>query len=80
MSASLKNLGIFLIQGQRSISGSNMIIQQIKVGTSVLHKFHCEFACAIHFLNYFNYSRSSSRSKGQFRNQVKENIIFTKKS
>ena len=49
MSASLKNLGIFLIQGQRSISGSNMIIQQIKVGTSVLHKFHCEFACAIHF-------------------------------
>ena len=40
MSASLKNLGIFLIQGQRSISKSNMMFQQMKLGTSVIPQFH----------------------------------------
>ena len=41
MSASLKNLGIFFhIQGQRSISRSNMIFQQMKRGTSEIPQFY----------------------------------------
>ena len=40
----------------------------------------CDFDSAMYFLNYFNYPRSSSRSKGQFQGQVKGDIIFTKTS
>ena len=40
MSASLKCVGIFLIQGQRSILRSNMIFQQVKLGASVIPHFY----------------------------------------
>ena len=40
MSASLKSLDIFQIHGQMSISMSNMILQQMKRGTSVIPQLH----------------------------------------
>ena len=40
MSASLENLCFLYIEGQRSISRSNMIFQQMKLGTSVIPHFH----------------------------------------
>ena len=40
--------------------------------------FSCNFDWKIHFLYYFHDSRSSSMSKGQFKGQIIENMIFTK--
>ena len=42
--------------------------------TSIL----CDFDWKTHFCYYFNNSRSSSRSKGQFQGQIVENVIFNK--
>ena len=42
--------------------------------------FSCDFDWAIHFLYYFNDSRSSSRSKTQFQGQIGKNTIFIKYS
>ena len=53
-----------------NMSRSNMIFQQMKPGTSVIPHFSCDFDWAIHFLYYFDDSRSSSRSKDNFK--VKE--------
>ena len=80
MSSSLKSLGIFL----HSRSKVNFKVKydfstneaRNKCNTSI----PCDFDWAIHFWNYFNYSRSSSRSKGQFQGQIKGDIIFTKKT
>ena len=40
--------------------------------------FSCDFDWAIHFLYYFDDSRSSSRSKRQFQGQRTKNTIFNK--
>ena len=40
--------------------------------------FSCDLDWAIHFLYYFDDSRSSSRSKRQFQGQISKNTIFTK--
>ena len=51
-----------------------MIFRQIKVGTSVIPLFR------VIFLYYFHDSRSSLMSKGQFKGEIIENMIFTIKS
>ena len=40
--------------------------------------FSCDFDWAIHFLYYFDDSKSSSRSKRQFQGQRSKNTIFNK--
>ena len=42
--------------------------------------FSCNFHWKIHFLHYFNVSRSFSRSKGQFQGRQWKNIIYKKLS
>ena len=54
-----------------NISRSNMIFQQMKPRT-------CDFDWAIHFLYYFDDSRSSSRSKRQFQGQRSKHTIFNR--
>ena len=80
MSASLKKIGIFLnwrskvnFKVKYDFSTNEA---RSKCDTSML----CDFDSVIHFLNYFNYSRPSSRLKGQFQGQIKVNIIFTKEN
>ena len=60
-----------------NFSRSNMIFQLMKPGTSVIPHFY-DFDWAIHFLYYFDDSRSSSRSKRQFQGQRSKNTIFNK--
>ena len=59
------------IQGQRSISRSNMIFSRNEASNKCNTSFPYDFDWAIHFGNYFYYSRSSSRSKGQFQGQAR---------
>ena len=63
------------IQGQRSISRSNTIFQQMKLGTSVIPHFHV-------ILTGKSISEIILIIQGhlqvQFQGQVSENIIFTK--
>ena len=78
MSASFKCLSIFV----DSRSKVNLMVKYDFSRNEAMNKcntsFLCDFDWAIHFCNYFDYSRSSSRLKGQFQGQVRENISFNK--
>ena len=73
MSASFKSLSIFVDSGSKV---------NLKVKYDFFKKWGCRNKCntsfprdidrAIHFWNYFDYSGSSSKSKGQFQGQVRE--------
>ena len=56
-----------------------MMFQQMKLGTSViLHFYMILTGQSISENILFIFSRSSSRSKGQFQGQVRKNVIFNK--
>ena len=58
------------LQGQKSIQGQickNIFFQQIKLETSVIPLFHVIFDWVIHFNYHFDDSKSSSRSKVNFK-------------
>ena len=55
-----------------------MIFQEMKLETSVIPHFYVILTGQSISKTYFEYSRSFSRSKGQFQGQVRENINFHK--
>ena len=55
-----------------------MICQEMKLGTSVIPHFHVLLTSNPFRKNIFYHSSSSSRSKGQFQGQGRENISFNK--
>ena len=81
MSISLKSLVIFL----NSRSKVNFKAKEDFSTNEARNKYNTAMSCdldwAIHFLNYFNYLRSSSRSTGQFQGNFKDKIsILTSKA
>ena len=55
-----------------------MIFQEMKLGTSVIPHFYLILTGQSISETILIYSRSSSRAKGQFQGQVRENISFNK--
>ena len=78
MSANLKNLSIFVYSRVKVNFKVKYAFSANEARNKCKTLFLCNFDWAIHFCNYFDYSRSSSRSKGQFQGQVSINIIFNK--
>ena len=76
MSASLKSQGIFVSSRPKV----NVKVKYYFLTNEARNKcntsFLCDFDWAIHFSNYFDYSRSSSRSKGKFQGQFQVKILF----
>ena len=64
----------------QSDDSSSDLISDYKPAPLPFTSFLWNFDWVIPIWNYFDYSRSSSRSKCQFQGQVKENIIFNKQS
>ena len=68
-------------EGQSSISGSNMIFQQIEVGTSVIPLSRVILTGkSFSYIIFMNDSRSPPRSKGQFQGKINKNMILTNKA
>ena len=78
MCASLKNLSIFVDSKSKVNLKVKYDFSRNEARNKCNTSFLCDFDWAIHFWNYFDNSRSSSRSKGQFQGQVRENISFNK--
>ena len=78
MSVSLKSVSVFV----DSRSNVNLKVKYYFSRNEARNKcntsFPRDFNWAIQFLNYFDYLRSSLRSKEQFQGQVRENISFNK--
>ena len=76
MSASLKSLSIFVYS--RSKVKVKYAFPTNEARNKCNTSFLCHFDWAMHFWNYFDHSRSSSMSKGQFQGQVSENTSNTR--
>ena len=69
------------IQGQKvnfkfKSKAISFSIRKVRKMCNTCTSISCDFDWAIYFWNYFNYIRSSSRSKGQFQGYLRENILF----
>ena len=79
VSVSLESLSIFAYSRSNVNFKVKYDFSTIEARNKCNTSFSCDFDWGIYFLNYFDYSRSSSRSKSQFQGHVK-NISFLKSS
>ena len=64
MSASLESLSIFVYSRSKVNFKVKYFFSTNEARNKCNTSYSCDFDWAIHFGNYFDYSRSSSRSKG----------------
>ena len=78
MSASLKSLSIFVYSRSKVNFKVKYDFSINEARNNCNTSFSCDVDWAIYFRYYFDYLKSSSRSKGQCQGQVSENIMFNK--
>ena len=78
MSVSLERSSIFVYSRSKVNNKVKYDFSTNEARNKCNTSFSCDIYWAIHLCNYFEYSRSSSRSKGQFQGHVSKNIIFNK--
>ena len=76
MSASLKSLSILVDSRSKVNLKVKYDFSRNEARNKCNTSFPCDFDWEIHLGNYFDYLRASSRLKGQFQGQVRENITF----
>ena len=78
MSANLKSLRIFVDSRSKVNLNVKYDFSRNEARNKCNISFPCDFDWAFHFVIYIDYSRSLSRSKGQFQGIVRENISSNK--